>query len=102
MKNIKRNEVVKMISDLKAGTIYSVLFTKKDGSERLMNSIKGTSKGVKGEGLRFDASAKQLLPVYDLQLAKASPDAPEKAWRMVNLLTIKELRCNKEHYIIAD
>ena len=102
MKNIKRNEVVEMISNLKAGTIYSVLFTKKDGSERLMNSIKGTSKGVKGEGLKYDPSTKQLLPVYDLQQAKAQPDAPEKAWRMVNLATIKELKCNKEHYIIAD
>jgi hypothetical protein len=102
MKNIKRNEVISMIANLKAGTIYSVLFTKKDGSERLMNSIKGTSKGVSGEGLRYDPSTKQLLPVYDLQAAKAQPEAPEKAWRMVNLATIKELKCNREHYIIAD
>jgi hypothetical protein len=37
-----------------------------------------------------------------LQQAKAQPEAPEKAWRMINLATIKELKCNKEHYIIAD
>jgi hypothetical protein len=87
-----------MISNLSNGTIYSVSFIKKDGSVRLMNSIKGTSKGVKGVGARYDAKAKGLLPVYDLQLAKQNPESPEKAWRTVSLSTIFQLKVDKETY----
>ena len=52
--NIKREQVVSMIHNLKNGSIYSVKFIKKDGTERLMNSIKGTSKGVTGVGKKFN------------------------------------------------
>ena len=47
---ITRQTAKQMISELKNGTIYSVTFIKKDGSVRLMNSIKGTGRGVKGVG----------------------------------------------------
>ena len=95
---ISKEQVEQMISNLANGTIYSVSFIKKDGSVRLMNSIKGTSRGVKGVGSKYDTRAKRLLPVYDLQIAKQNPDQPEKAWRTVNLESIFELTVNKEKF----
>lgn len=99
-KKINRAEVEQMISNLANGTIYSVSFVKKDGTKRLMNSIKGTSRGVKGVGSKYDTKSKGLLPVYDLQLAKQNPENPDKAWRTVNINTIFELTVNKEKFEI--
>jgi len=93
MNEITIQEAVKKIQELPNGTIYSVLFVKKDGSDRLMNSIRGTSRGVKGVGLAYDPAEKGLLPVYDLQAAKKDPANPDKAWRMINLETVKEVTC---------
>lgn len=95
---ITRQTAKQMISELKNGTIYSVTFIKKDGSVRLMNSIKGTGRGVKGVGLKFDAEEKNLIPVYDIQLAKKDPANPDKCWRMINVETIIEVSVNKEKY----
>lgn len=101
MKIIPRREVRKTLAELKNGTIYSVTFIKKDGSLRVMNSIKGTHKGVTGEGLKFDAEEKGLLPVYDLQLARQK-NPENKCWRMVNLETVQSICINKEIFEIAD
>ena len=99
--NIKKQQVVDMINQLKSGTIYSVKFIKKDGTERLINSIKGTSKGVNGEGLKFNPTERQLLPVYDLQLRRQGVEE-NKSWRMVNLQTIRELVVDKVRYVVMD
>ena len=99
MLKITREEVINQIKSLKGGTIYSVKFIKKDGSERLLNSIKGTSKGVSGEGLKFDPNTKQLLPVFDLQLRRTGIEE-KKCWRMVSLDTIKEFTSNHTTYLV--
>ena len=99
---ITRQQAKTMIDDLSNGTIYSVTFVKKDGSIRLMNSIKGTKKGVKGVGLRFDPEEKGLIPVYDIQLAKKDPANPDRAWRSVNVNTLKEVCINKERFAVID
>lgn len=101
MPQINRSEIEQMISNLSNGTIYSVSFIKKDGSTRLMNSIKGTSRGVKGVGAKYDAKSKGLIPVYDLQIAKQNPDNPEKAWRSVNIDTIFEVKVNKQKFEVV-
>lgn len=98
---IKRNQVRELINDLRNGTIYSVVFTKKDGSERLMNSIKGTAKGIKGVGLKYDADDKGLIPVFDLQLRVKGLEE-SKCWRMINVNTVKELCINKEKLIVDE
>lgn len=99
--NIKRQEVVEMIHNLKNGSIYSVKFVKKDGTERLMNSIKGTSKGVSGVGKKFNDEEKGLLSVFDMQLrAKGLEEA--KCWRSVNLCTILEFTADKQKYVVVD
>ena len=95
---ITRQQAKSMIDNLENGTIYSVTFVKRDGSLRLMNSIKGTKRGVKGTGLRFDPEEKGLIPVYDIQLAKKDPTNPNKAWRSVNVNTLREVCVNKERF----
>ena len=102
MNMISRLRAKEMLSELKNGTIYSVTFVKKDGSIRLMNSVKGTSRGVKGVGLKYDAADKGLIPVYDIQIAKKDPANPDKAWRMVNINTVTFVCVNKESYAVVD
>ena len=99
MKVIPRKEVKEKLKSLKGGTIYSVTFVKKDGSLRLMNSIKGTQKGIKGEGLKYDAEEKGLIPVYDLQLAKQG-EAENKCWRMVNVQTVQTISAEGETFSV--
>ena len=99
---INRIRAKEILSEMKNGTIYSVTFVKKDGSLRVMNSIKGTSRGVKGVGLKYDAEDRGLVPVYDIQIAKKDPTNPEKAWRMVNISTITNVCVNKENFEVED
>jgi hypothetical protein len=101
MQIIPRQEVRQKLSSLPNGTIYSVTFVKKDGSIRLMNSIKGTRKGVTGEGLKFDAEEKGLIPVYDLQLRTQGIE-DHKCWRMVNTNTVQKICVNHEDYFVQD
>lgn len=100
MKNISRTEAVEMIKSLEDGTIYSVTFTKKDGSTRMINSIMGTSKGVNGNGKRYNDEEKGLISVLDLQL-RVQGIAPEKCWRTVRQDTIQEIKVNKESYVVG-
>ena len=97
MITITKDKAITLIKELAGNSIYSVKFIKKDGSERLMNSIRRTRKGVNGEGLKFDADAKGLMPVYDLQLAKAGTEE-SKCWRMINFNTVKEVKANGNIY----
>jgi len=63
-------------------TIFSVKFTKKDGSERTMVARLNVKKGVNGKGMAYNPIEKGLLPVYDMQ---------KKGFRMINLNTVTEL-----------
>ncbi len=98
--NITKEEVIERINNLKNGTIYSVVFTKVNGEDRLMNSIKGTSKGVNGTGKKFSDEEKRLLSVFDMQLRSKGVEE-NKCWRSVRLDTIKQLKCNGETYIVC-
>ncbi len=100
MKNITRNQAVEMIQGLSAGTIYSVTFTKKDGTERMINSIKGTGLGINGNGKRYNDEEKGLISVLDMQL-RAQGVKPEMCWRTVSKDTIKEIRVNKEMFVVC-
>jgi hypothetical protein len=61
------------------GKIFSVTFVKKDGSVRKMTARLGVKKDLKGVGLSFDPTAKQLVVVFDMH---------KRAYRMINLQTI--------------
>lgn len=76
--NVK--ELQAQVSD---GKIFTVTFTKKDGTERVMNCRTGVKKHLKGGELKYSPLDKGLLPVYDIQ---------KKGYRMINASTIKEVK----------
>lgn len=65
------------------GKIFSVTFIKKDGTIRKMNARLGVKKDIKGVGLKFNPSEKNLIVVFDMQ---------KKAYRMINLQTIIQFK----------
>jgi hypothetical protein len=67
----------------KGNKIFSVTFIKKDGSTRRMVARLGVRKGVKGVGMSFSPSEKNLMVVFDMH---------KRAFRMINLETIVELK----------
>jgi hypothetical protein len=71
-------------------TIFSVTFTKKDGTVRTMVARLNVKKGVKGTGMAYNPIEKGLLPVFDMQ---------KNAFRMINLKTVTELKIRKEQII---
>lgn len=78
---ITENEIKKLVGN----KIFSALFTKKDGTTRLMSCRLGVSKGVKGKGLKFNASKKGLLNVFDMN---------KKEYRFVNLRKCSQIKAN--------
>ena len=71
-------------------TIFSVTFTKKDGSIRKMVARLNVKKGVNGKGMAYNPIEKGLLPVYDMQ---------KNGFRMINLSTVTELKIKGEEFI---
>lgn len=61
------------------GKFFSVSFIKKDGTERKMTARLGVKKDIKGAGLKFNPSERNLIVVFDIH---------KKAYRMINLSTI--------------
>ncbi|QDP46478.1 MAG: hypothetical protein GOVbin4342_3 [Prokaryotic dsDNA virus sp.] len=68
-------------------TIFSVTFTKKDGTIRTMVARLNVKKGVKGTGMAYNPIEKGLLPVFDMQ---------KNGFRMINLKTVTELTIKGE------
>ncbi len=77
------NEIVE-----KAGNnIFTATFVKKNGEVRVMNCRLNVKKHLKGGELKYDAKARNLLPVFDMQ---------KEAYRMINISTLIELKINGE------
>jgi hypothetical protein len=55
-----------------------------------MNAMRGVRKGVKGVGLSFEASEKNLLTVYDMK---------KKGFRHINLSDVLEFTANKQKHV---
>ena len=85
---ISKDKVIKMIDNSK-GSIFSVVFVKKDGTIRKMHCRTRVHKLIKGGGLRFSPKSKGLRVVYCLT---------NKAYRMINLNTITEIKIKGEKY----
>ena len=65
------------------GKIFRVSFIKRTTGElRHLNGRLGVQKGVKGVGMKYNPTERELLPVYDIQ---------KKEFRMINLSGIKEV-----------
>jgi hypothetical protein len=61
------------------GKFFSVSFVKKDGTKRKMTARLGVKKNIKGIGMKYDPSERNLIVVFDIH---------KKAYRMINLSTI--------------
>jgi hypothetical protein len=68
------------IKKLVGGTIFSAIFTKKNGDKRKMHCRLGVVKHLKGGVKKYDNDT--LLTVFDLK---------NKAYRTINLLTLEQL-----------
>jgi hypothetical protein len=73
------------------GKIFTVVFIKKDGSERTMNARLGVKKYLKGGELKYNAAEMGLIPVYDIQA---------KGYRMINTKTIQALNIGGKKYTV--
>jgi len=68
--NISRKTATDMIRGSK-GKVFGVTFIKRTtGEERKMSARTGVRKGVTGEGLKFNPTAKGLLKVWDMNAGK--------------------------------
>lgn len=66
------------------GRFFSVEFLKKDGSVKRMVCRHGVRKYVNGPGMSYTPAQFGLMTVFDVQ---------KKGYRMINLLTIRSLKC---------
>ncbi len=71
------------------GQIFSAQFIKKNGEIRDMVCRLGVVKHLKGGELKYDAKARNLLPVFDMQ---------KKAYRMINISTLRQLKISGQVY----
>jgi hypothetical protein len=86
--DINQSEAAQLIRDTK-GKFFTVTFTKKDGTTRVMNARLGVKAYLKGGELPYDPIAKGLIPVFDI---------PKRAYRMVNINTISKLKIGNNSY----
>jgi hypothetical protein len=85
---ISRPEAKQMIKDTK-GKFFTVTFTKKDGTTRVMNARLGVKAYLKGGELPYDPEVKGLIPVYDVKTGD---------YRMINVDTITKLKIGNNEY----
>ena len=86
--SISRPEAKQMIKDTK-GKFFTVTFTKKDGTTRVMNARLGVKAYLKGGELPYDSEAKGLITVYDVKTGD---------YRMINVDTITKLKIGNNEY----
>jgi hypothetical protein len=86
---ITADQAEEVINGLNKAEYFTVMFIKKDGSERVMNAQKGVTKHLVGGDLKYDAKSKGLITVYD-------PKAP--GYRMINKNTLKWIKARGTKY----
>lgn len=78
--------LVNLVKSTVGNKIFSVEFVKKDGTLRKMHCRLNVKKHLKGGTKKYNAEARNLLTVFDLQ---------KKQYRTINLNTIQRLTCGK-------
>ena len=73
------------------GKIFTAKFVKKDGTVRTMNCRLGVTAHLKGGVLKFNPADYKLQVVFDVQ---------KKAYRMINLDSLRALRFNGIRYTV--
>lgn len=87
---ITREQAEEFIHD-QGGKIFKVVFTKKDGTERVMVCRRGVKSHLKGGVLRYNPKDYDLITVFDMQ---------KKQYRSINMATIKEITVQGETYSV--
>jgi hypothetical protein len=67
--------------------IFTVTFTKKDGSTRVLNGRRGVRKGLNGVGMKYNPAEKGLITVYDLKV---------KDYRSVRVDTVTQVKSHNK------
>lgn len=88
MEPVTREAALNLLRNTK-GRFFSVLFKKKDNTDRFMVARIGVKKHLVGGELPYDPKQYDLLPVYDVAIA---------SHRMVNLSTLSSFKCGGKHY----
>jgi hypothetical protein len=82
-----------LINANKSNRIYSVGFRKRStGDYRKMVCRGGVTKGVSGEGLKYNPSEYDLVTVFDMQ---------KKAHRMIPCENVSRIKDRGKHYAIT-
>lgn len=87
-RTISKREAAQIIKNTK-GKYFTVSFTKKDGTNRVMNARLGVKVYLKGGTLPYNPDEKGLIPVFDAKI---------KGYRMININTINKLIVDKVEY----
>jgi hypothetical protein len=90
---ISKDKAKELIKNTK-GKFFTVTFTKKDGTTRIMNARLGVKAYLKGGELPYNPEAKGLIPVWDPK-AKSGSDS---GYRMINVSTINNLKIGNNVY----
>ena len=90
MKKISRKDILHLLEQNK-GSIFSVVFLKKDGSIRHMTCRFGVKKHLKGGKLKFNPLERSLLVVFDMQ---------KESYRMIILETISNINMKGVDYYV--
>jgi len=93
---INSSEAKRLIKATK-GKFFTVTFTKKDGTERVMNARLGVKQYLRGGKLPYDPEPKNLIPVWD-------PNAHKKTnngYRMINIDTLTNLKIGNREFKVT-
>lgn len=79
----------KKIKELVGSKIFSVTFTKKDGTLREMTCRVGVKKHLKGGELKYNPEELNYLTVFDMQA---------QDYRTININTLKKIKVDGVEY----
>jgi len=80
------NKINKVLEAM-GNKIFTVTFTKKDGSTRVLNGRRGVRKGLNGVGMKYNPAEKGLITVYDLKV---------KDYRSVRVDTVIQVKSHNK------
>lgn len=83
---------IKQLKELVKNKIFSVEFTKKDGTLRKMVCRLGVKRHLKGGELKYSPEDFNYLTVFDLQ---------SEEYRTINVNTLKSLTCDGVRYDVG-
>ena len=88
-KKVSKAAIVNLINKT-GGKVFTVSFTKKDGTLRVMNARTGVKSKLRG-GKSTTAHVPNLITVFDMKAGQ---------YRCINTDTIKSAHINKDEYIV--